>query len=281
LSWPTASSAGLKSPYNEPVIYARSTPYQRIVLTRRGDDMRLYLNGNLQFSTRDEYRYHEALVWPVLGRVADPRSVLILGGGDGLAAREVLSDARVRHVTLVDLDPEMTRLFRDTPQLVALNRASLSSPRITVVNADAFRWVRQARDRYDAVIVDFPDPTEFSLGKLYTESFYREVARLLAPAGVMTVQSTSPLGRAAILLDGGQHAGGRGPLRARISCLRSQLRRVGIYAGRAPSAGGCGDAAGADALSDAGQRTRDVRFSARYGATADPGEPARQPGACA
>jgi spermidine synthase len=219
------------------VIYARSTPYQRIVLTRRGDDMRLYLNGNLQFSTRDEYRYHEALVWPVLGRVADPRSVLILGGGDGLAAREVLSDARVRHVTLVDLDPEMTRLFRDTPQLVALNRASLSSPRITVVNADAFRWVRQARDRYDAVIVDFPDPTEFSLGKLYTESFYREVARLLAPAGVMTVQSTSPLGRAAILLDGGQHAGGRGPLRARISCLRSQLRRVGIYAGRAPSAG--------------------------------------------
>ncbi|MBF5093074.1 polyamine aminopropyltransferase [Novosphingobium sp. NBM11] len=179
--------------YNEPVIYARSTPYQRIVLTRRGDDMRLYLNGNLQFSTRDEYRYHEALVWPVLGRVADPQSVLILGGGDGLAAREVLSDARVRHVTLVDLDPEMTRLFRDTPQLVALNRASLSSPRITVVNADAFRWVRQARDRYDAVIVDFPDPTEFSLGKLYTESFYREVARLLAPAGVMTVQSTSPL----------------------------------------------------------------------------------------
>lgn len=179
--------------YAEPVIYARSTPYQRIVLTRRGDDLRLYLNGNLQFSTRDEYRYHEALVWPVLGRVAKPANVLILGGGDGLAAREVLRDPRVQRVTLVDLDPEMTRLFRDTPQLSALNAGSLASPRLRVLNADAFRWVREARDSYDAVIVDFPDPTEFSLGKLYTESFYREVARLLAPDGVMTVQSTSPL----------------------------------------------------------------------------------------
>jgi spermidine synthase len=179
--------------YAEPVVHARSTPYQRIVITRRGEDLRLYLNGNLQFSTRDEYRYHEALVWPVLGRVADPAKVLILGGGDGLAAREVLRDPRVRHVTLVDLDPEMTHLFRDTPQLAALNGGSLSSPRMTVHNADAFRWVREAEGPYDAILVDFPDPTEFSLGKLYTESFYREVARLLAPDGLMTVQSTSPL----------------------------------------------------------------------------------------
>ncbi|MES2302348.1 MAG: polyamine aminopropyltransferase [Pseudomonadota bacterium] len=179
--------------YNEPVVYARSTPYQRIVITRRDGDLRLYLNGNLQFSTRDEYRYHEALVWPVLGRVAAPRQVLILGGGDGLAAREVLRDARVGHVTLVDLDPEMARLFRDTPQLAQLNSQALASPRLTMVNADAFRWVRAEQRRFDAIIVDFPDPTEFSLGKLYTESFYREVARLLAPQGVMTVQSTSPL----------------------------------------------------------------------------------------
>ena len=116
-----------------------------------------------------------------------------LPGGDGLAAREVLRDPRVEHVTLVDLDPEMTHLFRDTPQFARLNGQSLSSPRLRVTNADAFRWVRQAKGPYDAVIVDFPDPTEFSLGKLYTENFYREVARLLAPEGVMTVQSTSPL----------------------------------------------------------------------------------------
>lgn len=179
--------------YGEGVIHARSTPYQRIVLTRRGGDLRLYLNGNLQFSSRDEYRYHEALVWPVLGRVADPARVLILGGGDGLAAREVLRDGRVRHVQLVDLDPEMTRLFRQTPQLAALNAHSLSNPRLSVTNADAFRWVREAKGPFDAILVDFPDPTEYSLGKLYTESFYREVSRLLAPDGVMVVQSTSPL----------------------------------------------------------------------------------------
>ncbi|MCJ2184197.1 polyamine aminopropyltransferase [Novosphingobium sp. 1949] len=179
--------------YQEPVIYARSTPYQRIVITRQDGDMRLWLNGNLQFSTRDEYRYHEALVWPVLGRVARPRQVLILGGGDGLAAREVLRDKRVERITLVDLDPEMTRLFRDTPELARLNDHALSSPRLTLHHADAFNWVRRAQGTYDAIIVDFPDPTAFSLGKLYTVSFYRQVARLLAPHGVMTVQSTSPL----------------------------------------------------------------------------------------
>lgn len=179
--------------YDEPVVYARSTRYQRIVLTRRGSDLRLYLNGNLQFSTLDEYRYHEALVWPVMSRVRDPKSVLILGGGDGLAAREVLRDPRVRNVTLVDLDPEMTSLFRDTPQLAALNGQSLSSPRLRVINGDAFSWVRSASGSYQAVIVDFPDPTEFSLGKLYTDTFYRQVARLLSEDGVMTVQSTSPL----------------------------------------------------------------------------------------
>ena len=179
--------------YGEGVIHSRSTPYQRIVLTRRDGDLRLYLNGNLQFDARDEYRYHEALVWPVLGRVASPSRVLILGGGDGLAAREVLKDGRVRHIQLVDLDPEMTHLFRDTPQLAALNKGSLSSPRLTVTNADAFRWVRAAKGPFDAILIDFPDPTEYSLGKLYTETFYREVARLLAPQGVMVVQSTSPL----------------------------------------------------------------------------------------
>jgi spermidine synthase len=179
--------------YEEPVIYAVSTPFQRIVLTRGGDDLRLFLNGNLQFSSRDEYRYHEALVHPALGRVADPAHVLILGGGDGLAAREVFRHPEVKNVTLVDLDPAMTRLFARSPLLAELNKGSLTDPRLHVINADAFRWVREAKGRYDAIIVDFPDPTDFSVGKLYTESFYREVRRLLAPGGMMVVQSTSPL----------------------------------------------------------------------------------------
>ncbi|MGZ8362009.1 MAG: polyamine aminopropyltransferase, partial [Allosphingosinicella sp.] len=165
--------------YDEPVFYAVSTPYQRIVLTRSGGDIKLFLNGNLQFSSRDEYRYHEALVHPALGRVAAPREVLILGGGDGLAAREVLRHRGVRHVTLVDLDPAMTRLFSRSAILTRLNRGALTDPRLHVINADGFRWVREANQSYDAIIVDLPDPTDFSLGKLYTESFYRELHRLL------------------------------------------------------------------------------------------------------
>jgi spermidine synthase len=179
--------------YQEPVIYAESSPYQRIVLTRNGDDLRLYLNGNLQFSSRDEYRYHEALVHPALGRVAAPRDILIFGGGDGLAAREVFRHPGIRSVTLVDLDPAMTRLFARSPVLAALNRGSLTDPRMKVVNADGFRWAREARGRYDAIIVDFPDPVDYSVGKLYTDGFYRQLSRLLAPNGVAVVQSTSPL----------------------------------------------------------------------------------------
>jgi spermidine synthase len=179
--------------YQEPVIYAESSPYQRIVLTRHADDLRLYLNGNLQFSSRDEYRYHEALVHPALGRVAAPRDVLIFGGGDGLAAREVFRHPGIRSVTLVDLDPAMTRLFARSPILSALNRGSLTDKRMKVINADGFRWAREARGRYDAIIVDFPDPVDYSVGKLYTNQFYRQVGRLLAPGGVAVVQSTSPL----------------------------------------------------------------------------------------
>ncbi|MBX9814618.1 MAG: spermidine synthase [Proteobacteria bacterium SG_bin5] len=178
--------------YQEPIVYAVSSPYQRVVLTHRDDDLRLYLNGNLQFASRDEYRYHEALVHPAMGRVANPRRVLILGGGDGLAAREVLRWPGVEQVTLVDLDPAVTKLFRDTPALAALNRGSLADPRLTLVNADAFRWVREGGDRYDAAIVDFPDPVDYSVGKLYTESFYRALKTRLAPGAVIAVQSTSP-----------------------------------------------------------------------------------------
>ena len=179
--------------YGDPIIYAQSTPYQRIVLTKRDDDLRLHLNGNLQFSSRDEYRYHEALVHPALSRVASPRDVLVLGGGDGLAVREVLKYPSVASVTLVDLDPAMTALFTGSGLLASLNGHAFSSPKVRVINADAFRWIRENRRHFDAVLVDFPDPSSFSIGKLYTVSFYRELARALGPGAVASIQSTSPL----------------------------------------------------------------------------------------
>jgi len=179
--------------YGDPIIYADATPYQRIVITKRNEDLRLFLNGNLQFSSRDEYRYHEALVHPVLSRVANLRDVLVLGGGDGLAVREVLKYPGIRSVTLVDLDPAMTTLFRKSPMLVSLNHGSLLSPKVRVITADAFSWLRANQRKFDAVLVDFPDPTNFAIGKLYTVSFYRELARALNPGAMLSVQSTSPL----------------------------------------------------------------------------------------
>ena len=179
--------------YADEIIFARDTRYQHIVLTRFKDDLRLFLNSHLQFSSRDEYRYHESLIHPGLSAIPAPRRVLVLGGGDGLAVREILKYPQIESVTLVDLDPEMTRLFSTNPVLVLLNQKSFLSPRVHVINADAFPWVDSNTDSFDFIVVDFPDPTSYSLGKLYTTAFYRAAARHLSSQGLMVVQSTSPM----------------------------------------------------------------------------------------
>lgn len=178
--------------FGDDIVYATTTPYQRLVVTRWNDDLRLYINGNLQFSSRDEYRYHEALVHPVLEPLPWARRVLILGGGDGLAAREVLRYKHIEHVTLVDLDPAMTGAFSRREELVKLNHGSLTDPRVRVINADAAIWLQHNNDMFDAIIIDFPDPSSFALGKLYSVPFYGMVKKHLAANGLMTVQSTSP-----------------------------------------------------------------------------------------
>ena len=179
--------------YADEIVYAKSSPYQRIVITRWKDDLRLFLNGHLQFSSRDEYRYHEALVHPGMQSLPGPRRVLVLGGGDGLAVREILKYDSVETITLVDLDPEMTRLFAENPVLTRLNQNALKSPKVKVINADAFIWLEQNGDFFDFAVIDFPDPTNYSLGKLYTTAFYRLLQRRLSANGIVAVQSTSPL----------------------------------------------------------------------------------------
>lgn len=179
--------------FGDPIIYAKTTPYQRLILTRWHDDLRLYINGNLQFSSRDEYRYHEALVHPVLQDRPTASRVLILGGGDGLALREVLRYADVKAVTLVDLDPAMTQIFSTNPDLITLNQHAFADPRVTVVNQDAAQWLQQHSEKYDVMIVDFPDPSNFGLGKLYSTPIYRLMRQHLQPHGRMVVQSTSPM----------------------------------------------------------------------------------------
>jgi spermidine synthase len=179
--------------YADEIIFARDSRYQHLVLTRFKDDLRLFLNSHLQFSSRDEYRYHEVLIHPGLSSIPFPRRVLVLGGGDGLAVREILKYPQIEWITLVDLDPEMTRIFSTNPMLTQLNQKSLLSPKLHITNADAFPWIDFNTDSFDFIVIDFPDPTNYSLGKLYTTAFYRAVARHLSAQGLTVVQSTSPM----------------------------------------------------------------------------------------
>ncbi|MGB8194021.1 MAG: polyamine aminopropyltransferase, partial [Chitinophagaceae bacterium] len=178
--------------YNDQVVYAVSSPYQRLVITKNKRETRLFLNGNLQFSTADEYRYHEALVHPALSSVEKPRHVLVLGGGDGLAVREILKYPSVEQITLVDLDPLMTKLFSTQEVLLRINQSSLLNKKVKVYNADAFVWLRDNRQTFDAVVVDFPDPSNFSIGKLYSTLFYQMLRKAMKPGGIAVIQSTSP-----------------------------------------------------------------------------------------
>jgi spermidine synthase len=179
--------------FQEPIVFAETSPYQRIVVTRGAAGHRLFLNGNLQFAERDEYRYHEALVHPAMAGHGAPRKVAVLGGGDGMALREIMRYPSVQNVTLVELDPHMVRLFSSHAQLERLNGGVLRSPRVRVVQQDAFGWLQQNEETFDVIVIDFPDPTNFSIGKLYTNSFYALVDRHLAASGYAVVQATSPL----------------------------------------------------------------------------------------
>ena len=178
--------------YRDTVIYSEQTAYQRIVLTRRDDDVRLFLDGNIQFCSRDEYRYHEALVHVPMALATGHEHVLVLGGGDGLAAREILKYPDVRDITIVDIDPQMTRLCASNEVIRALNGGSLDDDRVRVRNEDAKRFLQQSDAVYDMIVIDLPDPNNESLNQLYTSAFYRLVGNHLSDEGVFVTQSTSP-----------------------------------------------------------------------------------------
>jgi len=177
------------------IIYAKSSSYQRIVVTKGKAGYSLFLNGNLQFSSFDEYRYHEALVHPAFAAFnGTAKRVLVLGGGDGLALREIEKYPSVEFIQLVDLDPDMTKVSAAVPVLGELNRHSFSDPRVHVTNADAFVWLDSTQtDPFDIAIVDFPDPNNFALGKLYTTRFYNLLKGKLTPESAVVIQTTSPL----------------------------------------------------------------------------------------
>ncbi len=178
--------------YGAPIVQQAQSSYQRLVLTRRGSDVRLFLDGDLQFSTSDEYRYHEALVHPALSAVAEPKNVLLLGAGDGLALREILKWDSVKTVTLIELDPKVVEWAKTYPALVQANQKAFTDSRVKVRYGDAFQLISQIDSTFDVIIADFPDPDRNVLAKLYSLGFYRQLQAHLSATGVFVTQGSSP-----------------------------------------------------------------------------------------
>ncbi|WP_162197182.1 polyamine aminopropyltransferase [Loktanella sp. S4079] len=180
--------------YFDRIVWRKQSQYQSLVITNtwQQNNLRLFIDGHLQFSEADEFRYHEALVHPVLALGDEPENVLILGGGDGLAIREVLKYPSVASIDLVDLDPEMTALGSEFAPIVRLNQGSMQSPKVSVYNQDAFLFVQHTDKQYDRIIIDFPDPHNEALAKLYSVEFYAMVSAIMTDDGALVTQSSSP-----------------------------------------------------------------------------------------
>lgn len=178
--------------FNDPVVYFELSPFQRIVLTQHNDDTRLYLNNHLQFSSVDEKRYHETLAHAALTTAGRIDNVLILGGGDGLIAREVLAYGNaVSSITLVDLDPAVTHLAQHNRLITDINQSSLSDPKVNIINADAFSFVRDSKETYDVILIDLIDPANEKIAKLYSYDFYRYAQKRLSESGAIITQASS------------------------------------------------------------------------------------------
>jgi spermidine synthase len=183
---------GEQRQYRDKIIFAEQTPYQKLVITRWKDNFWLYINGQTQFSTFDEERYHEPLVHPAMKLAARNNNILILGGGDGLGLREILKHKGVQKVTIVDLDPAMTKLAATHPILQQINQGSFGDTRVKVVNQDAAAFLKQDNSYYDVVIADLPDPDTIDLMHVYSLGFYRLIRKHLTRGGVMVTQASSP-----------------------------------------------------------------------------------------
>lgn len=180
--------------YFDQIIWKKQSAYQNLIVTsdQRKGDLRLFIDGHIQFSETDEHRYHEALVHPAMSYAGTAENILVMGGGDGLAVRELLKHARVKRIDLVDLDPEMTKMGKEFAPLVRLNKSALKDPRVHIYNADAFVFINQPGPLYDRVILDFPDPHNEAISKLYSVEFYTMLSRRMSPDGIVVTQSSSP-----------------------------------------------------------------------------------------
>lgn len=184
---------GEQSNYRDKIIYSKQTRYQKIVITQWKNHYWLFLDREEQFSSYDDDKYHEPLVHPALKLASSRGNVLILGGGDGLAAREALKYPDVKQITIVDIDPGMTEIAKSHPVLRELNQNALADSRVRVINKDAYQFIMKEADIFDVIIIDLPDPRSLQLARLYSREFYALAGRHLSRGGVVVTQAGSPI----------------------------------------------------------------------------------------
>ncbi|MBL4716665.1 MAG: spermidine synthase [Bacteroidetes bacterium] len=183
---------GEQKRYKDKIVYVKESKYQKLVITTWLDNYWLYINGNLQLSTIDEFLYHEPMIHPIMQISQEHRDILIIGGGDGFNVKELLKYDQVQNITLVDIDPEMTSLGMIYEPFVQGNDSSLHSNKVTVLNEDGFVYLQNTTNFYDVIIVDLPDAKGVDLNKLYTKEFYDLANLHLKPNGHIITQAGSP-----------------------------------------------------------------------------------------
>ncbi|MFY7670694.1 polyamine aminopropyltransferase [Tenacibaculum sp. MEBiC06402] len=176
--------------YKHPVAFEKQTIYQKMVLTKnKHKDVRLYLNRAIQFSSLDEHRYHELLVHVPMCYKKDVKNVLILGGGENLASREVLKHSQVESIDVVDIDPDIFKLAQTNSDLLEINQGAANNEKVNLIANDAFNYLYRTEKRYDLIIADLPDPANESIARLYSKEFYSLVKRCLKPDGISVTQA--------------------------------------------------------------------------------------------
>jgi spermidine synthase len=183
---------GEQAKYKDKIVYSEQTKYQKIVITSWQEWHSLYINGNQQLSTFDEYLYHEPMVHTVMGLTPTKKNILVLGGGDGCIVRELLKYSEIEKITLVDLDQKMIDLGKSNKIFTKINNNALNDKKVITVVEDAFNYVDQSKELYDVILVDLPDPNNIDLNKLYTKEFYSLCYKKLSNNGSLITQSGSP-----------------------------------------------------------------------------------------
>jgi len=183
---------GEQKKYKDKIVFEKQTKYQKIVLTKWLGYYSLYINGNQQLSTFDEFLYHEPMAHSILGLAGSKKEILVLGGGDGCLIRELLKYPEIENITIVDLDKEMIKLGKKNEIFTNMNKNSLNSGKVSVKIGDAFRYLEKTDKIFDVVFIDLPDPNNIDLNKLYTKEFYYLCFKKTKSNGLIITQSGSP-----------------------------------------------------------------------------------------